>query len=226
MTEAARLSLDDLAQRCADETDKFTRREENDTQFCFELLRRALVDGVAEAFTRAYQIYERQVIVWVYSHSRFDQTGESADYFARIALSNFYFGVRGPKFAQFPSLPQALQYLKTCAHNAIMQYLRDQRPDRTAPLDSLSEAAHQPDLDMEMSADEIWKRVCAVLPDERDRRLARYAFFQNMKPRQIVEAHAQEWPSERDVSVALFRIRRVLRNDAELRRMLGREIGD
>src|SRR5262245_65624709 len=81
MSEVYSLSIDDLAQRCAAETENFSRRRDSDPRFCFELLRRALVENISEAFTRIYQIYERQVLGWVYSHSRFQQTAESADFF-------------------------------------------------------------------------------------------------------------------------------------------------
>src|SRR5262245_21445236 len=116
MSLAASLSVERLAQRCVEETEKFNRRQSNDPQFCFELLRRALAEGVAEALTYAYRIYERQSLKWVYNHSGFAETGESADYFARSALSAFYFALRGPKFARFPSLQQVLAYLKLCVH--------------------------------------------------------------------------------------------------------------
>jgi hypothetical protein len=52
MSLADSLSLDDLTQRCASETEKFNRRDPSDSRFCFELLRRALADGIADAFTR------------------------------------------------------------------------------------------------------------------------------------------------------------------------------
>src|SRR5690242_5985505 len=105
------LSLDELTRRCASETEKFNHREPSDSRFCFDLLRRALADDLSEAFTRVYQIYERQVLVWVHSHSGFVRSGESADYFVSAAWSTFYFALRGPKFAGFPSLPQVLAYL-------------------------------------------------------------------------------------------------------------------
>src|SRR5215212_9885033 len=98
---AANLALDELAQRCTEETQKFTHRLSNDPQYCFELLSRALLGGLSEAFTHIYRIYENQVVSWVYNHSRFEDTGEEADYFAGAALSNFYFALRGRKFAQF-----------------------------------------------------------------------------------------------------------------------------
>jgi hypothetical protein len=215
------MSLDDLARQCAEETEKFSRRQANDPQFCFELLRRALADGVPEAFTRVYRNYERQVLSWVYSHSGFAQTGESADFFARSALSTFYFALRGPKFTQFTSLAKVLMYLKLCVHTAIMQYLRDQRPSATTPLDEANELVHTPDLDHRADAAELWAHICRLLPDPRDRLLARYAFLQDLKPRQIMLEYPAQWSDEREISVALYRIRRLLRNDAELRRLAG-----
>lgn len=220
MTDTASLLLDDLARRCAEETDKFNRRQSSDPQFCFELLRRALAEGHSDALTRIYQIYERQVIGWVYSHSRFEQTGENADFFAHAALRKFYFALRGAKFARFPSLPQVLAYLKLCVHTEVMQYLRDHRLLSDRPLDSAEGVEQTPDLDTPVLLADIWARIRLVLTDERDRQLARYAFFQDLKPRQIVAA-TTVWRDEREVTLALYRIRRVLRNDPELRRLLG-----
>jgi hypothetical protein len=221
MSHAESLSLDDLTQRCASETEKFNRREPSESRFCFELLRRALADGLSDAFTRVYQIYERQVLVWVHSHSGFARTGESADYFVSAAWSTFYFALRGPRFAGFPSLPQALAYLKLCVHTAIAQYLRDQQPAPTTPLDQAPDAAHAPDLGTRIAVRELWRRIERLLPDPRDRLLARCAFVEDLKPRQIVKAYPARWKDEREVSVELYRIRRLLRNDPELRKLAG-----
>jgi hypothetical protein len=221
MIHADSLSLDDLTQRCAFETEKFNRREPNDARFCFELLRRALADGLSDAFTRVYQIYERQVLVWVHSHSGFERTGESADYFVSAAWSTFYFALRGPKFDGFPSLPQVLAYLKLCVHTAIAQYLRDQQPAPTMPLDEAPNAAHAPDLGTRIVAGELWRQIERLLPDPRDRLLARCAFAEDLKPRQIVKAYPSRWKDEREISIELYRIRRLLRNDPELRKLAG-----
>jgi hypothetical protein len=212
----SQLSVDTLAQRCAEETEKFSRRQSNDPQFCFELFRRALVDGVEDAITRLFQIYERQLRQWVHNHSGFVHTGEDADFFVGAAMRTFYFALRGPKFERFPSLPQVLQYLKTCVHTAIAQYIRDQQPSATTPIDDATEVAHTPDLGNRADAAELWAYIVRLLPDERDRSLARYVFLQDLKPRQIVALYPQQWGNERDVSVALYRVRRTLRNDPEL----------
>lgn len=217
------LPLEALARRCAEETDKFNRRRESDSRFCFELLRRALAEQSAEALTRVYQVYERQVLGWVYHHRSFARTGEEAEFFAHAALSTFYFALRGARFARFDSLPRVLSYLKLCVHTAIAQYLRDQRPDRTEQLEAVERAADLPEPEARAEAAELWQHICRLLPDERDRGLARAVFVQDLKPRQIVAEQPGQWASEREVTLALYRIRRLLRADPELRQRTGAE---
>jgi len=221
MSSAAILSLDDLAQRCAKETENFSRRLASDPQYCFEMLRRALANDLSEAFTRVYQNYERQVLIWVYGHNRFAQTGEDADYFASQAWSTFYFALRGPKFAGFSSLPPVLSYLKMCVHSAIAQYVRDQQQVAVTALDDADDLAHTLDLGTRIDAAEVWACICRVLPNTRDRLLARCVFLQDLKPRQIVQAYPNQWRTEREASLDLYRIRRLLRSDPELRQLLG-----
>jgi hypothetical protein len=218
---SADLSTDDLAHRCLEETEKFNRRQESDDQFCFELWRRAFADNKSDAFTYLFQIYTRSVTSWVYNHSRFEQTGEEADFFALAALRKFYFALRGEKFKRFAGLPQILSYLKCCVHTEIMQYLRDQRPIEHKPLDVASGVAVIPDLDTNTNLREIWACIEQLLLDERDRFLAHLVFVQDLKPRQIITAHPGVWQHEREVTLAIYRIRRILRNDRRLRRLLG-----
>lgn len=215
------LSTSALAQRCAEESKKFARRESNDPQFCLALLRRALVDRAPDAFTHVYQIYNRQVTHWVYQHSRFALTGESAEYFSSAAFQSFYTALQGSKFEQFSSLPAVLTYLKLCVHTAIARYLRDDVHTPTVSLDDRIELAEEPDLSASVDVSELWSHICQLLPDERDQLLARCAFVLGLKPRQIAPLYRSFWSSERDISVALYRIRGILRSDAELVALAG-----
>ena len=222
MNAISALSTAELAQRCTEETEKFFRQVANDPQFCFELMRRALAEQVADAFTYVYQIYEPHVINWVHRHNRFALTGESAEFFAGAAFRAFYFGLRGPKFERFESLGAVLSYLKACVHTAIAQYLRDEERGHQVPLDETNEPPQVPDLGSRVEAAELWAHICRLLPDERDQLLARCAFVLGLKPREICAAYRSQWSSERDVSVALYRIRRILRSDPEVAALAGR----
>ena len=218
---AAHLPLEQLADACNENTRRYARRELSDTQFCFELLRRALADAVPEAFTWVYRIYERQVLKWIRQHPGLAQTGESAEFFANAAISRFYFALRGPKFNEFGTLSQVLAYLKACTYTAVAQYVRDYEKAAWIPLEAAAEASLAVDLGEEMQAKEVWACICQKLPDERDRRLARGAFLLDLKPKAIVAANPRDWHNEREVSVALYRVRQILRSDPELRERLG-----
>jgi hypothetical protein len=106
-------------------------------------------------------------------------------------------------------------------HTAIAQYLRDQQPTPSIPLDDAPNAAHLPDLGTRIAAAELWRQIEYLLADSHDRLLARCAFVEDLKPRQIVKAYPAHWKDEREVSVELYRIRRLLRNDPNLRRLSG-----
>ncbi len=221
----AGLPVDVVAQRCAEETEKFAIHRVSDPQFCFELLRRALADGLADAVTHMYHIYEPQVRSWVHRHPGFASAHESPDHFVSAALSTFYFALRGPKFDRFGSLGQVLTYLKMCVHTAILQHLRDQQGRATVPLDAAETLTTVPALELDPSTSEVWTHICHLLPDQREQLLARCAFFDDLKPRQISALYPAVCKTERDVSVALYRVRRRLRDDADLRRWLGNDDG-
>ena len=89
------------------------------------------------------------------------------------------------------------------------------------PLDDAPNAAHLPDLGTRIAAAELWRQIEQLLADPRDRLLARCAFVEDLKPRQIIKAYPTHWKDEREISVELYRIRRLLRNDPELRRLIG-----
>lgn len=211
----------ELAQRCASETDKFTRQQPNDPQWCFELLRRALAERDVDAFTFVYRTYEGLVLSWVRHHSRFPLTGENAEYFAGDAFRSFYFALVGPKFERFPTVAAVLSYLKMCVHTSIAQFLRSQERSETMPFVEGSEPSETPDLSEAVMAAELWQHIVRLLPNERDQLLARCVFVLGLKPREICVAYRIHWSNERDVSVALYRIRRLLRGDTTLQQFGG-----
>ena len=218
MAGADGYSVAELALRCQEETARFGRREPSDDRFCFELLRRALGQGLSEAFGHVFRIYQAQVYAWVLRDSRFVRTAETAEYFVNQALSNFYFALRGAKFARFPALANALAYLKMTTHSVITQFLRDSAAPPTEPEEAAAASgAPDPALEQRLDAQALWERICAHLPDERSQHLAHCVFVQEMRPREIVRAFPQQWQSEREVTVALYRIRVALRADPELR---------
>ena len=208
-------TLEEIALRCHEETRKFALRASYVTDYCMELMRRALLRRNSDAFTRLYTIYEPLVRNWVYQHHQFQWAGEEADYFVNAALTQFYFAVSGSKFERFDTLAQLLQYLKRCVYTSIAMYVRDSNTDITSvplPAGDLAPTAST-NWDASIGSDTLWERICALLPDENDQLLARWCFIEGMKPAEIIAEQPGRWNEARDISVALQRIRRRLRGD-------------
>lgn len=206
--------LGDLSQRCSEETKKFVRRVAHDTQYCFELFRRALVEHVEEAVGHIHATYEPQILRWVNSHKEFPNTDETAEYFCQEAFRNFYFASLGEKFTRFSNLSKLLAYLKICVYSAINQYVRDHRSADLLPEDFDIEVSS--DFNSDIETERLWKHIDSLLPEEKDQLLVRCTFVLDMRPREIAEAYMEFWPTARDVSVDLHRIRKILMKDPML----------
>ncbi len=216
------MPLDEVAQRCEEETNRFRHTRKADNQFCFELFRRALEGGDHEAFTRIIQTYKSQCERWVRGMRGFEVTGElTPDPFVSQAFANLYKDLRGEKFKRFASLEAVLQYLRKCAVTAVLQYLRKAAVEWT--LDAAEELNSDiaEELKTEVEYEELWKRICQLLPHETDRLLVDLRLRQHVMPAEIAQMYPERWADSRAVSVAMQRILRVLRRDRELRAMAG-----
>lgn len=217
--DLTQLALNDVVQRCQEETEKFRHRLENVTDFCFELFRRAVGDHAKDAITHVFHVYESLMMSWVTRHPQYDMTGEEAEHFVSMAFSNFYFALSGGRFSDFDSLKSVLAYLKRCIHTAISMHLRRAANAETVPLNPDITASNRSPED-EMQLFDIWERINLLLPQETDRILANSVFAHHLKPAQIAEMFSH-WETAREVSVDLQRIRRTLRSDSLLRKLLG-----
>lgn len=217
------LPLDEVAQRCAEETDKFRHKHAADNQFCFELFRRALEEGDHEAFKYIFQVYQSQCARWVRNVRGFEAAGElTPDLFVSQAFANLHKDLRGEKFKRFASLEAVLQYLRKCAVTAVLQHLRKvELAELTLDRSEELHANLAEELKTEVEYEELWERICRLLPDETDRLLADLRLRQNIMPAQIARMHPEHWVDSRAVSVAMQRILRTLRRDRELRAMAG-----
>src|SRR5262249_49737814 len=100
---------------------------------------------------------------------------------------------------------------------AIHQYMRSERKHllnsamhedmRAQPAEQVSER------------DDLWLRMCALVTGAADRRLMYASFIEERKPGEIARELAEDWKTPREVTVALYAIRRLLRRDPMIRQM-------
>lgn len=216
--------LDDLSQRCSEETKKFLRQAPHDPQYCYEMFRRALAEKDSEALDEIYRNYLPQIRRWVSSHPQFPLSGETDEFFAHDAFQKFFFALLGEKFNNFPTLSSVLGYLKSCVYTAVTQYVRDNR-NPPVVMDEIDIPVIT-DLSADIEAEWLWKHLCSLLPDTNDQLLARCAFVLEMRPREIAKQYPAIWADAHQVSVRLHQIRRLLSKDPRLRELRGDDSKD
>ncbi|MCL4256445.1 MAG: hypothetical protein KJ043_22000, partial [Anaerolineae bacterium] len=75
-----------------------------------------------------------------------------------------------------------------------------------------------------INSQQLWDYITQLLPNEQLRDLAQAIFILEYKPADIAKMGG--WKDARDVSIALQRIKRILRRDATLRQLLEANLSD
>jgi hypothetical protein len=211
------LDIASLALGCKQETGKFFKNLANDARYCFELWCRACRDHLEGALEYIFKIYVPILYSRARQHPAFYQSCQDANSFAHTALANFYHAVNGTPFLEkFQTLPQVMGYLYTCLHTELLGDIR--RTEHETPLE---DDPQMPSEEIFSDSQEVWAQLCRVLPDPKDQRLAYLRFVLEMKPAEIVKQYPALWETQREVTIALYRIRRLLRRDLYLRRLAG-----
>ena len=220
------MSMNDLARRCEQETNRYFKRLAFDSGFCFELFRRAIQDGSKTAWDFICTQYQALVTGWVTQHYAFASTREDAEFFVNGAFGKISGTITAEKFSSFSDLGYLLRYLKMCVHSVIMDYTRT--VDYTA-LYNWDEATDEKDEDPspeEQAIDHsdrqrLWQFVRDRLHDEKERLVIHGSFVLDLKPQEIYD----HFPAIFEDVDEVYRIKQNviarLRRDAELRKLLG-----
>lgn len=216
--------LKEVARRCHEETERFFRRLVHDTQYCYELFRRALALRNGDAFALLMLTYRTLVDSWVRRHPKFDQTGEEAAFFANMAFERLWIAIPPARFTHFADLRSLLRYLQMCAHCSVADYARAQEP--TLPLDSdepdappREPAAPEPTLTSAEKA-EIWRAIAREMRSEKERIVLHCCYALLMKPSEVYEEHATVFASVQDVYRTKQNVLERLRRNEALKKFL------
>ncbi len=217
-------SLEEVARRCREETDRFFRRLAHDTQYCYDLFRRALAQRNGDAFELLMRNYRALVDGWVRRHPKFGQTGEDAELFSNTAFERLWIAITPAGFGRFADLPSLLRYLQMCAHCSVADYVRSAEP--TVPLDpgdpdqpAREPAAPEPVLSS-AERSEIWQAVGAEMRTEKERIVLRGCYALGMKPSEVYEEYPVAFASVQDVYRTKQNVLERLRRNDALRKFL------
>ena len=88
------LTVEDLAHRCAQETDYYFNRKENDPRYCFELFRRAIRErnerALSAVITQYQPLVEKWVDKWMSSNQESQSISDEAQDYVAQAFERFW----------------------------------------------------------------------------------------------------------------------------------------
>jgi hypothetical protein len=207
------LDVDRLADECAEQTARFFSRTQHNTDYCFELFRRAIVSCNSFAWEKIYIIYQPLVASWVSRHSGMGIVGEEIDYFVNGAFDKMWSAMNVEKFSQFQDLASLLRYLQTCVHSVVVDHTRSNQIGTTnlenwsnlAPPDSPLIEQYVTD---KLERLRLWQMIFRLLKDEKELVVLRCSFVYDLKPSEVYAAYPELFKSLEE----LYRVKRNLLN--------------
>jgi DNA-directed RNA polymerase specialized sigma24 family protein len=227
--ECELLSIGTVAQRCAQESDLFFRRQPHDPRYCVELLRRAILERSQHAWELIYAQYRPLVAGWVARHSAFPSSGEEIEYFVNCAYEKFWIALTPDKFSHFPDLKSLLRYLQMCVHSVIVDQARaSAQPALSLHADSLAEDettttdAPAGMLDL-AQRQEFWRWLETRLHNEKERQVIYGSFFLALKPRELYAQFQIHFRDVAEVHRVKENVLARLRRDVEIQRFFAED---
>jgi hypothetical protein len=223
----ARLTLTGLAHRCAQETELFFQRLRSDSQYCYELFRRAIVERDERAWAFLYEHYRTLVIGWIRRHPSFSASGEETQFFVNRSFERMWSALTPEKFERFPTLSALLRYLQLCVHSTILDHAQaaerhallaapDVEPERAATPD----AALEEQVLTQVGQQAFWQEVQARLHGQQEVQVVYDSFVLGLKPRQILARAPGLFKDVKEVYQVKENVLSRFKRDAELRERL------
>lgn len=221
------LSLPQLSERCAKESDLFFNHKAHDPRFCYELFRRAIVEGDHLAWEAIHLRYARLVRSWVERHQLLPVCQEEGDFLVNEAFTKMWSAISPSRFAAFPDLKSLLRYLQLCVGSVIIDCSRASEIE----MEQLEEWAESPSThpDGERAAldnihrQELWGYLRSQMKSEQEFQLLWASFVLGMKPAEIVENDPEQFPHVEFVYSLKEAILTRLKRDERLAQLTGRD---
>lgn len=213
MADITHLTVDELADRCREESGWSGHRLINGFSSCWELFRRAIVEDNQQAWQALYVQYRRLVGKW----------GAGADLelddLVNETFARFWQGVRNHDFAgRFPTMQEVMGYLKRCARTLVIDTARRNqhqqliREKLAAQRDAADDAPENRSLER-VFAQELRDYLYSRLRDGDEQLVFPLSYDLGLKPREIARLYPARFADARAVSRLKERIVRRLAED-------------
>jgi RNA polymerase sigma factor (sigma-70 family) len=204
--ELHQMTVTDLAQRCAQETDLYFNHQNYDSAYCFELFRRAIRNSderALEVWIVQYQpLVARWVDRWMDRHPDFSLFNEEAQDFVAQAFERFWISFTSAKLEKSQSLAAVLRYLQMCVNGAITDAWRKLRriqieQESRDEDQELSEPDPTPE-DL-LQTNEFWELIRKKAKDLKEYKVMYASFYLDLSPREILSEYPDEFSSIKEI---------------------------
>jgi DNA-directed RNA polymerase specialized sigma24 family protein len=230
-TNPEQMSIEALAQRCAQETRLYFKNLEHDTKFCFELFRRAILERSNSAWEAIRAQYSALIAKWVNHwadrHPDFPLARQEHEDFIEDAFIRFWHSFTPEKFGRSQELQAILKYLKMCVNSSISdtwRKMRRQQFDQSLDVDDEREehgpAEDGPTPEETVQNDELWQFIKTRLKDEKEYTVVYAWFHLGLSPRQIINEYPKVFRGINEVYQCKANVWARLGRDPDLRKLL------
>lgn len=214
------MSAWELADHCKQEVSHFCCGDPAGDQYAVELFRRATSYGDQEAWAAVQHCFSETMRGWLRQQPNLEAgcCVEHEEHYVALAFARCWQTITSLHL-EFGQLSAALQCLQAHLNGVVLDTLRTYSRLRKVSLP----ASAEPHAEDQIASLEGWEILQALLPNEREQRLAYLLFHCGLSPREIMHFCPQEWSDVQEVS-RLRRniIERVLGNANQLRWQLNR----
>jgi len=222
------MTVDALAQKCAQETKLYFKYQSHDTSYCFELFRRAIAEHNDLAWKALIVQYKPSVARWVNrwadKHPDFPLASEEEEDFIAEAFERFWKYFTPEKFGRSQELEDVLKYLKMCVNGAISDIWRkmrrrqfDQKLEGGEEGEKPEPAELGPTPEEILQNSELWQLIQTRLKDQKEYTVAYASFNLDLSPRQIIAEYPGVFRDINEVYQCKANVWARLERDPEIR---------
>lgn len=223
-TDRTSMAVEDLARRCAQETDLYFTRQDYDSRYCFELFRRAIQnkdERALELIIAQYQpLVARWVDRWMSKHPDLTSFNEEAQDFVAQAFERFWVSFTPAKFDKSQNLAAVLRYLQMCVNGAITDAWRKFRRiqlELELGEEEREPAELQPSPEDLLQRDEFWLLIRKKSRDPKEYIVVYASFYLGLSPREILAEYPDEFRDIKEIYQCKANILDRLGRDEEFR---------
>lgn len=208
-------SIDELATHCREEDSHTQPQEPILMSSCFELFRRAVVEGCEQALAAVYAQYRDRMVRRACQFG--DSAGEAQDTADR-AFDRFLNAMNPERFARFTGIGSVLSYLGRCVRSEQIDRLRKVEKEQQAWATFVGKRhSGEPGLEQSVLDDVLSRQfaadVYARLKDEQERLVVRLNIELGYKPSEIACLYPAIFPAAQVVNRVRERVIRRLAAD-------------